>query len=65
MPGGVGQGTRGMLTTFVKVATVGELADGEMRDASVEGEQILLARFGPTLGTYVGPRGIGVALTRG
>src|SRR5262249_22717304 len=43
-----GEGAQRMLTTFVKVATVGELAVGEMRDASVDGEQILLARIGET-----------------
>src|SRR5947209_20310261 len=35
-----------MLTKFVKVGTVSDLADGDMRDASVEGEEILLARVG-------------------
>ena len=30
----------------------------------VPAEQVVAARFGPTLGTYLGPRAVGVALTR-
>jgi nitrite reductase/ring-hydroxylating ferredoxin subunit len=35
-----------MLTSFVKVAEVDDLQDGDMRDVSVAGEEILLARIG-------------------
>jgi nitrite reductase/ring-hydroxylating ferredoxin subunit len=35
-----------MLSTFSKVATVGEVGDGQMTSVSPEGEAVLLARIG-------------------
>jgi len=35
-----------MLSVFTKVAAVGDLADGEMKDVETEGEAVLLAHVG-------------------
>lgn len=51
----------------VMYSTKREQADALRNNLSglLAGEDIVIARFGPTLGTYLGPAAVGVALARG